>query len=212
MPNSKAALAALVALSLAGCVREGDILPTGIVTAYTACPPAAIAAPTGDVTLFNPPNSTNAEAIDVVAAITNVRSTCQEVGDHLVTTTTFEVHAQRRDPRGVREVVLPYYAAVVQGGTNVVAKQVSRVGLRFEDGQVRASTSGSATSQVLRSAATLPEDIRQQLTRERRSGDVAAAIDPLSDPAVRAAVERARYEQLIGFDLTPEQLRYNATR
>ncbi len=36
--------------------------------------------------------------------------------------------------------------------------------------------------------------------------------DPLADPAVRTAVELARYELLVGFELTPEQLRYNATR
>ena len=65
---------------------------------------------------------------------------------------------------------------------------------------------------MLRSAATLPEDIRRQITRERRPGAADAAIDPMSDPAVRAAVERARFEVLVGFELTPDQLRYNATR
>ena len=34
----------------------------------------------------------------------------------------------------------------------------------------------------------------------------------MADPAVRAAVERAHFELLLGFELTPEQLRYNATR
>lgn len=212
MSKSKAALAAIISLSLVGCAREGDILQAGIVTSYSACPPVAVVAPMGDVTLFNPAGSTDAAAIDLVAHITNVRSNCQEVGDQLVTTTTFDVQAQRRDQRGPREVVLPYFAAVVQGGGNVVAKRVSRVGLRFAEGQLRATTSGTATSQVQRAAATLPADIRQQLTRERRPGDASAAVDPLTDPAVRAAVTRASFEMLIGFDLTPDQLRYNATR
>ena len=100
----------------------------------------------------------------------------------------------------------------MQGNTNVVAKRVRQVDLHFDDGQYRASTTGAATSQVLRSAATLPEDIRRQITRERRAGDPDAAIDPMADPAVRAAVERARFEVLLGFELTPDQLRYNATR
>ena len=91
----------------------------------------------------------------------------------------------------------------MQGDSNVVAKRVSRVGLHFEDGQLRASTSGTASSRVLRSAATLPEDIRRQITRERRAGDADAAIDPMADPAVRAAVERARFELLLGFELDP---------
>jgi len=50
------------------------------------------------------------------------------------------------------------------------------------------------------------------LTRKRKPGDADAAIDPLSDPKIRDAVARATFEHLIGFQLTPEQLRYNATR
>ena len=42
--------------------------------------------------------------------------------------------------------------------------------------------------------------------------DADAAVDPMADPAVRAAVERAHFEVLIGFELTADQLRYNATR
>jgi hypothetical protein len=209
---SKAAAAVLLSLGLAGCAGEGDIFQSGILTTYTACPPVAIPAPAGDVTLFDPATSRDASAIDVVATITNLRSTCDESGDYIVTTATFDVHAQRRDNRGAREVVLPYFATVVQGDDNVVAKRLSRVGLRFEDGQYRASTSGTASSQVLRAAATLPDDIRRQITRERRAGDPEAAVDPMSDPAVRAAVERAHFELLVGFELDAEQLRYNATR
>ena len=210
--TSKAAAAALIALGLLGCAREGDIQQTGILTSYTACPPVAIVAPAGDVTLFNPAGSTDSNAIDVVAHITNLRGTCDESGEHIVTQATFEVQAQRRDNRGARDVALPYFATVVQGNSNVVAKRVRQVGLHFEDGQYRATTTGAATSHVLRSAATLPEDVRRQITRDRRPGDPDAAIDPMADPAVRAAVERASFEILIGFELTPDQLRYNATR
>jgi hypothetical protein len=210
--TSKAAAAVLLSLGLMGCAREGDIFQQGILTTYTACPPVAIPAPAGDVTLFDPANSRDASAIDVVATITNLRATCDESGEYIVTTASFEVHGQRRANQGAREVVLPYFATVVQGDDNVVAKRVSRVGLRFEDGQYRSSTTGTATAQVLRSAATLPEDIRRQITRERRAGDPEAAVDPMSDPAVRAAVERAHFEVLVGFDLDQEQLRYNATR
>jgi len=210
--SSKAAAAALLALGLAGCAREGDIFQTGVLTSYTACPPVAIASPTGDVTLFDPANSRDASAIDVVAHITNVRSSCDETGEYIVTQATFDVRAQRRSARGARDVVLPYFGTVVQGGTNVVAKRVSRAGLHFEDGQLIASTTGAASSRVLKSAATLPDDIRRQITRERRPTDADAAIDPMADPAVRAAVERARFELLLGFELTQDQLRYNATR
>jgi hypothetical protein len=207
-----AAAAALIGLTLAGCSREGEITSTGIVTTYTACPSVAIAAPTGDITLFDPPQSRDANAIDVVAAITNVRSTCGDSGEYIVTTATFDIQARRRDRGPARDVVVPYYASVVQSAQNVVSKSVTNVVIRFAEGQDRATATGTATAQVLRAAATLPEDIRHQVTRVRRPGDADAAVDPMSDPAVRAAVQRAHFELLLGFNLTEDQLRYNATR
>jgi hypothetical protein len=210
--KSKAAVAALISLIVAGCSQAGQITDTGVVVIRSACPAVAIPASTGDITLFNPENSRDANAIDVVANITNVRSTCDETGEAIVTNVTFDIHAQRRDARGAREVVVPYFGSVVQGGTNVVSKSVSRAGLHFADGQVRASTTGSASGQVQRAAATLPEDIRRQITRERKPGDPDAAIDPMADPAVREAVRRASFEILVGFQLTQDQLGYNATR
>ena len=212
MFKTKAGIAALIALAVAGCSTDGQMTAEGVRVTRSACPAVAIPAGTGDVTLFNPPTSRDASAIDVVATITNVRSTCDESGEYVVSNVTFDVQAQRRDARGAREVVLPYFAVVVQAGNNVISKRVSRVGLQFADGQLRATTRGSATGQVLRAAATLPADIRQRITRPRRAGDADAAIDPMADPAVRAAVTRATFELLVGFQLTPDQLRYNATR
>ena len=43
-------------------------------------------------------------------------------------------------------------------------------------------------------------------------GDSDAAIDPMSDPAVKAAVARATFEVLVGFQLDQSQLVYNVTR
>ena len=213
MFKSKAAVAALIPLSLAACsTPEGTITESGVAAVRSACPAVAIPASTGDITLFNPENSRDASAIDVVASITNLRSTCDESGSNIVTNVTFDIQAQRRDGRGAREVVLPYFAAAVQGGSQVQSKSVSRVALRFADGQLRADASASASGQVNRAAVTLPEDIRQQITRRRKPGDPSAAIDPMADPAVREAVRKASFEVLVGFQLTQEQLAYNATR
>jgi hypothetical protein len=208
----KAGLTVMTALALAGCARDGEITTGGITVTRSACPAVAIPAGTGDVTLFDPATSRDASAIDVVANITNVRATCDETGEYILSNVTFDVQALRRDAGPAREVVLPYFATVVQGGTNVVAKRISRVAVRFEAGQQRATATGTASGQVLRSAATLPEETRQQITRRRRPGDADAALDPLADPAVRAAVTRATFELLVGFQLTEDQLRYNATR
>jgi hypothetical protein len=211
--KSKAALAALIPIVLAACsTPNGQITDTGITATRSACPAVAIPASTGDITLFNPPSSRDSTAIDVVANITNLRSTCDESGNNIVTSLTFDVHAQRRDGRGAREVVLPYFVVAVQGGTQVQSKAVSRVGLSFADGALRASTRGSASGSVARTAVTLPADVTAQITRRRKPGDPSAAIDPMADPAVREAVRRATFEMLVGFQLTEEQLAYNATR
>ena len=213
MFKSRAAFAAILPLSLLACsTPDGQISDGGITATRSACPAVAIPAATGDITLFRPEGSRDASAIDVVAHITNLRSTCDESGANIVTNVTFDVQAQRRDARGAREVVLPYFVVAVQGGTQVQSKSVSRVGLSFADGQYRAATRGSATGSVTRAAATLPEDVRRQITRERKPGDPSAAIDPMADPAVREAVRKASFEVLVGFQLTQDQLAYNATR
>ena len=212
MFKSRAAVAALLPLSLVACSTDGQLTDSGITVTRSACPAVAIPAATGDITLFAPENARTADAIDVVANITNLRSTCGEAGDQITSNVTFDIHAQRRDTRGAREVVIPYVVTIVQGGTAVVSKAIGRVGLRFEDGQPRASTSATGTGQVARAAASLPREVEEQITRRRKPGDPDAAIDPLADPAVREAVRRASFEVLVGFQLTQEQLAYNATR
>lgn len=200
-------------LGLAACTNEDIIEDGGVRVVRSACPAVAIPAETGDITLFSAPGRTDAAMLDVTAYITRLRSSCGENGDQIVATATYEVNGLRRgDISQARDVVLPTFATVVQGGTVVVAKRQSRVLLRFEPGQARASTTAQATGAISRAAATLPPETVRQLTRRRRPGDADAALDPLADPAVRAAVQRASFELLVGFQLTPEQLAYNATR
>jgi len=204
---------AMVALALAGCTRKGEIDETGgIVAVRSACPTAAIPAMTGDITLFNPAGSTDASAIDVVAEITNLRSTCTEAGDQFYTEATFDVHATRTDASAAREVILPYYAVVVRGGTSVTAKRVGQVTLSFAAGQTRASASATGSSYVDKSAATLPDDVLRRISSKRKAGDADAATDPFSTPDVKAALQRTSFELLVGFNLTQDQFRYNATR
>ena len=197
---------------LPACSREGTIEQGGIYVRRSACPIPGIPAGTGDITLFNPSNSIAADAIDVSATITNLRVNCQETGDQVVSTLSFDVVATRRDPTTARQVVLPYFDVVLQAGGTVAAKRVGRVGLNFAQGSYRAQTSGQATARVHRGAATLPENVREILTRRRKAGDPSAAIDPMSDPAVRTAVANATFEHLVGFQLSEGQLRYNVTR
>ncbi len=203
-------------LALAGCAKEGDLIVdqgVGVSAVRTACPAVGIPDYTGDITTFRTPGSTTLADLDVTAAMTNLRSNCNEgAGDRVYTEASFDVVARRADTRGTRTVTLPYFSTVLRGGSAVVTKRVGSVTLQFADGQERAMARGTAGAYVNRAEATLPAEIREQITRKRKAGDPDAALDPLADPAVRAAVQRATFELLVGFQLTEEQLRYNVTR
>jgi hypothetical protein len=215
MKFSAALLAATVAATLAGCAKEGDIVVeqgVGITALRSVCPAVGVPDFTGNVTLFNPADARTADAIDVTASLTNVRSQCNDSGAEVFSTATFDVLAQRRDTRGARSVTLPYYSAVVRGGNAIVAKRLGTVTLNFADGQERTFAQGTAGGVIDRAAATIPPEIRDRITRRRRAGETEAAIDPLTQPDVREAVARASFELLIGFQLTEDQLAYNATK
>lgn len=210
---SKLSLVTLALIALSGCAKKGEIDDTGgVVAVRSACPTAAIAVMTGDVTLFSPEGSRDANAIDVVANIAKLRSTCSEAGDQYYTEATFDVQARRTRSDSPREVVLPYYSVVVRGGDSVVSKRVGEVRLTFAAGQERATASAKAMSYVDKAAATLPPEIEAKIRERRKEGDTNAALDPLANPEVRAAIKRTSFELLVGFNLTSDQLRYNATR
>lgn len=209
------ALAGLFATAaLAGCAREGELVVTqgvGITAVLTSCPSVGIPDYTGDMTTFQGEEPI-ASALDISAAMTNLRSTCDESGDNVYSEASFDIVAQRQNTSGARTVTLPYFVTVLRGGSAVVTKRVGEATLTFADGAARASTSGKAASFVNRASATLPEEIRERITRKRRPGDVDAALDPLADTEVKAAIARTRYEMLVGFQLTEDQLKYNVTR
>ena len=189
------AIAGLGAAALAGCNTAGDLVVeegVGITALRTVCPAVGVPDYTGDVT--------------------NVTTTCDDSSERVYAQANFEVLGQRRDTRGARTVELPYFATVVRGGSAVVAKRIGTVTLHFPDGQARAVATGSGGAFIDRAEATLPDDIRDRITRKRKPGEIEAAVDPLTEPDVRAAISRATFELLVGFQLTQDQLAYNVTR
>lgn len=205
----------IAAGALTGCGGTGDVIidqSVGISAVRSPCPAVGIPDYTGDITLFDQAGAQTAAALDVTAAMTNVRSSCDESGDRIYTNVTFDVLARRSDASGARSIDLPYFVTVLRGGGAVISKRVGTVTLNFADGQYRAQASGVAGAYVDRAEATLPEDIRERITRRREPGDADAAIDPLAEPEVRAALARATFEVLVGFQLDDSQLAYNATR
>jgi hypothetical protein len=209
----KLRLTALAALTLlAGCRTAGDIEDGGVYAVRSTCPIAGVPAGTGDVTLFNPVNSTDSRAIDVSAALSNVRSTCQDAGNDVVSTVTFTVTALRREPGPARQGVVRDVSGALEGGGSGAAKRVGQAVLNFAPGTLQAWTRVQASVRINRAVSTLPANVREILTRRRKAGEAEAAVDPMTDPAVRAAVANATFEHLVGFQLTMDQLRYNATR
>jgi hypothetical protein len=203
------------ALTLSACAKDNEIdlsSGVGITATRSLCPAIAIPLHTGDITIFDPATSRDASAVDVVAAITKLTPQCNETGDKIYQVAEFEVLATRRDAGPARSVDIPYFSAVVQGSSAVVAKRVGQVRVTFADGQVRGSGRGQASAYVDRAAATLPADIMERITRKRRAGDEDAAIDPLTIPEVRTAIQRASFELLVGFQLTEAQLEHNVRR
>lgn len=214
LPAMSLAAVALAA-TLAGCKTKGDIVVdegVGITAVRSRCPAVGIPDYTGDVTLFRAGADRSAANIDVVAAMTNVRSQCSESESKVFSSMTFDVLARRTDTRGDRQVSLPYFITVLRGGSAVITKRVGTVTLNFADGQERAQAQGQGSAYIDRAEATLPADIREKIVRRRKAGDADAAIDPLAEPDVKAAVARATFEVLVGFQLDQNQIAYNATR
>src|SRR5690349_1256125 len=81
---------ALVTLALlSACRHAGDITADnggGVYAVRSDCPIAGIPTGTGDITLFNPQGSTDSRAIDVTAAISQLRAICQDSGSEVVST------------------------------------------------------------------------------------------------------------------------------
>lgn len=201
--------------ALAGCSKEGELVinqGVGISAIRSVCPAVGVPDFTGDITTFRSAGNQSAANMDVTATITNVRSQCNDTGDKVYSEASFDVLARRTDTRGTRRVELPYYSAVLRGGSAVQAKRIGTVTIDFADGQERAQGNAKAGAFIDRAEATLPPEIREQITRRRKSGDADAALDPLADPQVKAAIARATFELLVGFQLTEAQLAYNATR
>ncbi|MEL0250914.1 MAG: hypothetical protein VW935_03020, partial [Novosphingobium sp.] len=139
------------------------------------------------------------------------RAQCSD-GDKLYSVASFDVLARRANASGARRVELPYFSTVIRGGNIVVAKRVGKVVIDFADGQTRATGKAQAGAYVEKAEASLPEDIVKRISRKRRAGDEDAAIDPLSQPEVKAALAKANFELLVGFQLTEDQLQFNVRK
>lgn len=199
---------------LAGCVLA-SCARDPLVVNRSACPAVGVLQHAGQATLFREGavlTERDSRDIDLTASITNLRSACTDGEGDVAASVTFDVQAVRQDVAAARTVDLPIFLAVVRGGDQLVTKQLTAVRLEFPAGQARASTRGGARAVIAASAAGLPVDVARKIQRERKPGELDAAVDPLSEPSVREAVRQASFEVLVGFQLSLEALAFNALR
>lgn len=199
-----AGLAAL--LLLAGC-NTNPLLVT-----RSQCPAVAVPFHVGSLTKFDPPQSRNADAIAMTAQITDLKGNCIEGPEFLTTEVSFTVTAQRRDKGPAKQVYLPIFVVLAQGGNVLVSKQLTGVQLDFAAGSQRTETRGGARADVHRSAVSLPPETQARISKKRDAVDPEALTDPLSDPQVRAAVRATSFEVLVGFQLDDASLAYNVAK
>ncbi len=196
----------LLLVLLAGCNRNP------LIVKRSPCPAVAVPVFAGDITRFTPGAAPDVANLDIEATITNVRSSCNDGSETLVSQVSYDVVARRAESGAARQVQLPVFATVVQGGNLIVSKQVGSISVDFAAGATRAVASGTAQSRVSRAVATLPLETQRRINRKRRPGDPDAAVDPMAEPAVQAALRAASFEMLVGFQLSDAELAYNVTK
>ena len=150
-------------------------------------------------------------AIDVTATITDVRATCQD----RATTWSRPRPSRRRPaprcrPRAAGRAAL--FRRRAAGRQPVVAKRVGQVVLNSRPATSTRWTRVQATVRVNRAAATLPANVRGNPDPSAQGRRAEAAVDPLADPGGPRRGASATFEHLVGFQMTQDQLKYNATR
>ena len=204
----KLRLAALLAMTLlSACRHAGDITSDnggGIYAVRSSCPIAGVPAGTGDVTLFNPADSTDSPGDRRDRR--DHRRPRDVPGRRRRRRFDRDLHRRRAcaaTPGPARQVVLPYFDVALRGGATVAAKQVGQRGDQFRR---RATSTAGRGSRRPSASTAAPQPCRPMsatiLTRPRKAGEAEAAIDPLADPAIRSAVANATFEHLVGFQLT----------
>jgi hypothetical protein len=100
---SRSALALTAAMLVAGCAGKNQLDETGgLKVTRSVCPAVAVAAYTGDVSLFSPAESRDARALDVSATITNLQTVCDQATSPVKANVTFDVVARRASGSGAR--------------------------------------------------------------------------------------------------------------
>ena len=169
--------------SLAACRSAATIADGGVYITRRACPQLGIPAGTGDITLFDPAGQHRCRARSTSSRRSPICAPpATRPAPRSVSIASFDVVATRRDAGPARQVVLPFFDVVMQGGNGSSPSRSAGSALNFAAGShPRPDPVQARCGSIARS--TRPARGRpRELTRRRKTGDADAAVDPLSDP------------------------------
>jgi hypothetical protein len=180
-------------LALAGCGTGNPLEVT-----RTSCPAVAVVKYANNLTQFAPGSRFSSSGIQLSAQMGNITINCREsAGSTSVSDISFEISAARATATTASQENVPYFVTVIQDGTNILSKQVYAAPLSFGEGALHAAVrqSVSATTPYVPLPAA-PDK------KKKRFEEFAEDSRP----------KAAKYEILIGFQLTEEQATYNVQR
>jgi hypothetical protein len=188
-------LAVLFVVTLGACKSDNPLLIT-----RTSCPAVAVVKYTNNYAQFAPGSNFSASGLELSAQMDGVTVTCQEgKGGAPVTQVNFEVSAARASASSASQQVIPYFVTIVEDGQTILSKNVYGAQLQFADGALRSTVRQSF------SATTPYVPLPPAPDKKKRK-------DQFEDFAEDSRPKAARYEILIGFQLTEEQAAYNVQR
>ncbi len=189
------AMISAATLALMGCASSNPLLVT-----RTSCPAVALVKYANTLTSFQSSASTDQSDVLYTAQISNVSVNCGNgKGDAAAQTdVSFDIGIMRGNTDASSQASLPYFVTVIQDGTTILSKTTYAAQVDFTAKSGRAASRQSFN--VSTPGVPLPP------TAKKKRGDSDLLLD--SENASKAA----KYEILIGFQLTDDQALFNISK
>jgi hypothetical protein len=188
-------LAVLFAGTLSACKSDNPFLIT-----RTSCPAVAVVKYTNNYAQFAPGSNFSASGLELSAQMGDVTVSCLEgKGGAPVTQVNFEVSAARASASSASQQVIPYFVTIIEDGQTILSKNVYGAPLQFADGALRSAVRQSFSAST--PFVPLPPAPEKKKRKEQ-----------FQEFAEDSRPKAARYEILIGFQLTEQQAAYNVQR
>jgi hypothetical protein len=188
-------LVSCAVLALSACASQNPLLVT-----RTSCPAVAVIKYANTITGFRQGGGMDQSDVDFTGQISNVSVDCRNgKGDNAAqSVVSFDIGVLRRSANAAATQSIPYFVAVVQDGTTIISKTSYMATLQFNDKNGRSIARESF-------AASTPGVPLPPVPKKKRSE--AEFLDE-----AESAAKAAKYEILIGFQLTDAQALFNISK